>query len=175
MISLSKNNIAMCFIVMICMLPNAVNAGSVYHAASKSVVRRIITKGVNPSKFNSQARYGRMFYIAKRPSTALAEKGQRSQLIRMRSSRGLVNNSWDLRKPTPHRLRKYTGNTDLRGTVKRGIVGPKLGQKIGKLADRQKKAILYRSAKNGGTNVAVSRSLMEKHPRLLSQRTIYQR
>jgi hypothetical protein len=168
MISLSKINIAMCFIVMVCMLPNTVDAGSLYHATSKSFARRILTKGVNPGKFNSQARFGRMFYGAKRPSTALAEKGKNSQLIRMRSSRGLVNNSWDLRKPTPNSLRKYTGNSDLRGKIKNRVIGPKLGHRIGRLAEQKGKAIQYKSVKTGGTNIAIPAKMLKQHPRLLT-------
>jgi hypothetical protein len=170
----SKVIAALCSIILVCFLPSAAPA-FFYHAAPKAVARRIIAKGVNPAKFNGQSRYGRMFYGAKRPSTALAEKGQQSAVIRMKTSKQLARNSWDLRKPTPESLRKLTGNADMRGSVKRGVIGPKLGQKIGKQASKKEKAILYRSAKNGGTNIAIPASLMAKHPRTLSQMTIYRR
>jgi len=166
---------ALCTVVLVCALPAAAASASLYHATTKAVARRIMAKGINPAKFNSQARFGKMFYGAKRPSTALAEKGRQSSLIRMKTSKLFAKNSWDLRKPRTEGLRKFAGNADLRGTVKRGIIGPKLGQKIGKLANRKEKAILYRSAKNGGTNMAVPVSLMAKHPRALSQQSIYRR
>ena len=165
----------LCIAVMICAFPSTALSGSLYHATSKAFARRILKTGIKPAKFSSQARFGKMFYGAKRPSTALAEKGTRSQVIRMKTSKQLARNAWDLRKPTPDGLRRYVGNTDLRGAVKRRIIGPKLGHKIGKLANRKEKAILYRSSKDGGTNVAVPASLMAKHPRTLSQKSLYQR
>lgn len=165
----------LCAVVLICSFPKAAFSAFLYHATTKSIARRIMAKGINPAKFNRKARFGKMFYSAKRPSTAVAEKGSKSSLIRIKTSKNLVRNSWDLRKPTPNRLRKYAGNKDLRGTVKRGVIGPKLGQKIGKMANRKKKAILYRSAKNGGTNIAVPASMMVKHPRVFSQKNFYQR
>ncbi len=146
---------------------------SVYHAAPKAIAKRIMKNGINPAKFSSKARYGKKIYTARRPSTALAEKGQKSALIKMKTSKYLDKNTWDLRRPRPQLLRRYAGNTDLRGTVKKGVIGPKLGQRIGKAANAQGKAIQYRSVKNGGTNIAVPGSMLSKHPRVLYSKTVY--
>lgn len=144
-----------------------------YHATTNAFAKRIMKRGITTSKFYSKARFGKKFYVSTRPGTALTEKGQRSSLIRMKTSKHLTQNSWDLRRPNPGRLRSYVGNTDLRGTVKNGVIGPKLGHRIGKLANQQGKAIKYRSVKNGGTNIAVPGSMISKHPRVLYHKTYY--
>jgi hypothetical protein len=160
-------------VASLCMLPIPCNSASFFHATSKAFARRILAKGFSPRKFNSNARFGKKLYGSTRPSTARLEKGQRATLIKMKSSRNLTKNSLDLRNPKPAQLRRLTGSRDLRGTVKKGVIGPKLGQKIGRFSDRKGKAILYRSAKNRGTNVAVPVSLMKKHPRMLHHNKIY--
>lgn len=147
---------------------NLCEAGFMYHATSKAVARRIMAKGINPAKFKGNARYWRQMYVTKRPTTALAEKGSHSSLIRMRSSKYLDRNSWDLRNPNTLKLRRYLGNTDLRGKFKQRIIGPKLGQKLGKIASQKGKAIKYRSVRTGGTNIAVPKSMLREHPRALS-------
>jgi hypothetical protein len=63
-------------------------------------------------------------------------------------------------------------NTDLRGTVKRKVIGPKLGQRIGQAANAEGKAIKYRSVRNGGSNIAVPGSMISKHPRALYGKTL---
>lgn len=145
---------------------------SVYHATTNAFARRISAKGINPAKFRGRARFGKKFYVSTKPSTALAEKGSRSKLIRMKTSKYLKKNSWDLRRPNPKNLRPYIGKRDFRGTVKRGVIGPKLGHKIGRLADQKGKAIRYRSVKNGGTNIAVPGSMLMKHPRGLYSKSV---
>lgn len=146
---------------------------SVYHAAPKAVAKRIMQNGINPAKFHSQARFGKKLYAAQRPSTALAEKGRKHVLIKMETSKYLNKNTWDLRRPSPQLLRRYVDKTDLRGTVKRGVIGPKLGQQIGKAANTKGKAIKYRSVKSGGSNIAVPGSMLAKHPRALYGKTIH--
>lgn len=151
--------------------PPGVSA-SAYHATTKALAGRIMKNGISPAKFRGQARFGKKFYAAAKSSTAIAEKGSRSSLIRMKTSKYLAKNTWDLRRPRPQLLRRYAGNTDLRGTVKKGVIGPKLGQRIGKAANAQGKAIKYRSAKNGGSNIAVPGSMLSKHPRALYGKTL---
>lgn len=164
----------LCALAMTWVFPPTAISGSLYHATTKAFARRIMAKGINPAKFNRNARFGKMFYTAKRPSTALAEKGPGSTVVRMKPSKSITKNSWDLRNPTAKRIRKLVGNADLRGTMKRGMIGPKLGRKIGKLANKKQKSIFYQSAKNGKTNVAVPASMIAKHPRTLYGKAIYQ-
>jgi hypothetical protein len=131
-----------------------------------------VQRGINPAKFHGKARFGKMFYTAQRPSTALAEKGKKRALIRMKTSKFLNKNTWDLRRPRPQLLRRYVGKTDLRGKIKRGVIGPKLGRQIGRTASAKGKAIKYRSVKNGGSNIAVPGTLLSKHPRALYGKTL---
>jgi hypothetical protein len=144
-----------------------------YHATTKAAARHIMKKGIVPRYFHSHARFGKKFYMSSRPKTALAESGKRSKLLQIRTSKYLDRNALDLRKPGLRKLRSYIGNMDLRGTFKNGIIGPKLGHRIGKLADRHGMVIKYRSVKTGGTNIAVPSSVITKHPRSLYQKIIY--
>lgn len=146
-----------------------------YHATTRAAARNIMKEGINPRLFNRNARMGKKFYVSTKPGTALAEKGNRSTLLRYKASKYLKNNLWDLRKPESRKLHSLVGKEDLRGTVKNGVIGPKLGQKIGSLADRQGKAIKYRSVKNGGTNIAISGPMIRKHPRTIYDINIVKR
>lgn len=164
-----KTIIVICSLVFFLTIPPLSEAGSLYHAAPKAVARRIMIKGINPAKFNGNARYWKKMYGSKRSTTALAEKGSRSSLIRMKTSKYLDKNSWDLRNPSTVKLKKYVGDMDLRGKFKNRIIGPKLGRKLGKIASQKGKAIKYRSVKTGGTNIAVPESMLKNHPRALSR------
>ena len=149
--------------------PGVSDAGFLYHAARKASVGSILKGGLNPSKFRPKSRLGEGGYLARKPSTALAEKGESSSVVRMEDTKILKQNTWDLRNPTPNKLHGLLGEkTDLRGTVKNRVIGPKIGRRLGKLAGEEGKAIEYRSAKNGGSNLFIPKKLFEKHPRIVS-------
>lgn len=169
-----KTIVVLCLLHMVFIMPSLSEAGNIYHATYKATARRIVLKGIDPTKFKLKTRYGKVWYGSKRPSTALAEKGSRSSLIRMRTTKYLDKNSWDLRKPNKVNLKSYVGDMNLRGKYKNRIIGPKLGRKLGEFASQQRKAIKYTSAKNGGTNFAVPESMLKKHPRALSHPEIIQ-
>lgn len=57
-----------------------------FHATRKAIAKRIMTKGINPAKFSSKARFGKGFYASGKPATALAEKGKNNTVIRVRES-----------------------------------------------------------------------------------------
>lgn len=142
-----------------------------YTAVQRRLAQRIRAQGLNPLKFKSTARFNRAAYLSRRPSTALAEKGKRSAVLQMRESSFLKNrkNIMDLRKPTSKKLHGLLGKKhDLRGAYKNGVIGPKTGRLLGKLAGKRGKAIEFRSVKNGWTNVAIPKKLFERRPNIVT-------
>lgn len=156
--------------VGIAMRPSACE-GRMYTAVPRHLARKILAEGLNPAKFRAAARFHRAAYLSRRPSTALAEKGQRSALLVMKESAFLKNrrNILDLRNPTRSKLRQLLGERrDLRGAYKQGVIGPKAGRMLGRIAGRRGQAIEYRSVKNGWTNLAIPKKLFERRPNIVS-------
>jgi|GEM_PF-1040670 len=139
-----------------------------YHATRRAVAKRIMTRGINPAKLRSKARFGKGLYLSRRISTALAEKGKRNAVIRMKSSRYLKGNILNFRNPTKRKIRSFLKHKiDFRGKLKKWIIGPKLGRKLGRAAGRKGKVIQYRSVKTGGTNLVIPKRLLKKRPRIV--------
>jgi hypothetical protein len=139
-----------------------------FHAASKAAIRNIMKRGIRPSKFKSAARFGKGFYSSKAPKTALAEKGGQKTLIRLKESAYLKNNTLNFRNPSSSKLRAYLGRKyDLRGAVKKNIIGPKAGCRLGRIAGTRGKIIKYRSVRNGGTNLFVPKKIFGKKPKIV--------
>ena len=140
-----------------------------YHAASRSAAKKIMAKGINPSRFKAHARFGKGFYTGKRPPTALAEKGSQSRVLRLKENPKIKHPApMDLRKPTASKLHGFLGNRyDLRGAYKGTTIGPKAGKKLGRIAGQQNRAVLYRSKVNGGTNVFFPKRFFDRHPGIL--------
>lgn len=139
-----------------------------YHATKKAAAKQIVKKGIIVKKFRKGSRYGKGLYLSTRPSTAVAEKGKRSAVVRMLRSKYLKKKTLDLRSPSRTKLRKHLGkNYDLRGKVKKKVIGPKAGRKLGVVAGNQGKVIKYRSVRNGGSNLFVPKKTLEHHPRII--------
>ncbi len=139
-----------------------------YRAASKRATQSILSKGIDPAKFRGGARFGKGFYAAGRPSTAVAEKGKRSSVVRYREGRYLKKNTWDLRRPDTKRFQSLLGKkVDLRGAFKKGVIGPKLGRRLGRIAGREGKVIQYRSARTGGSNFFIPKRLFKEKPNIV--------
>jgi hypothetical protein len=144
-----------------------------YHATGKSAARRILSGGVNPSKFSGKTRFGKGFYASRKPSTALAEKGESSSVLRMREGSQLKKNTWNFKNKVIRKLRSFFGaKKDLRGAVKNDVIGPKAARQVGKAAGKEGKAVEYRSAKNGGSNLFIPGNLFERRPNIVSPEKI---
>jgi hypothetical protein len=154
-------------VVLAGFLVTPVEAGYLYHAGRRSVLGAIAKKGINPAKFRGKARFGKGFYTGKRPSTAIAEKGPKSSVLRLKESAALKKTKpMDVRKPTASNLREHLGpGYDLRGAYKGTTIGPKAGKKLGRIAGDQNRSVWYRSKVNGGTNVFYPKKLIERYPR----------
>ena len=138
-----------------------------YHATRRAAARSILAKGVNPAKVRAGSRFGPGLYLSRQPSTALAEKGARSTVLRFQGSRALESRTLDLRRPTPRNLKSQRGDVDLRGTVKKGVIGPKLGQQLGRKAGHRGQAIQYRSARTRASNLVIPKKVLQEHPNLV--------
>lgn len=137
-----------------------------YHATRRAAAKSILAQGVNPAKLRSGSRFGPGLYLSRRPSTALAEKGAGSAVVRFRGSRALEARTLDLSRPSPKQLKAQLGEVNLRGTVKKGVIGPKLGRQLGREAGFRGQAIQFRSAQTGGRNLVIPKRVLEEHPNL---------
>ena len=155
--------------IMISLVFNASAEAGWFHATTKAAARSIMKRGINPFKFKSSARFGKGFYVAKTPRTALAEKGGNNAILRFKGNRYLKKNTLDFRKPSADSLHKQLGaRYDLRGTVKNKVIGPKAAHQLGKMAGNQGKVIQYRSVRNGGgANLFVPKKVFVEKPRIL--------
>jgi hypothetical protein len=139
-----------------------------YHATRRAAAKRIMARGLNPAKFKAGARFGKGLYLSRKIPTTLAEKGKKSTVIRMKPSRYLEKNILDLRNPTRKKLRSLFGpKINLRGRLKKWIIGPKLGRRLGTIAGKKGKVIQYRSVKTGGTNLIVPKRLIKGRPKIV--------
>ena len=154
---------------MVSLVINASVEAGWFHATSKVAARSIMKKGINPFKFKSSARFGRGFYAAKTPKSALAEKGGNKAILKFKSNKYLKKNTLDFRKPSADSLHKQLGaRYDLRGAVKNKVIGPKVAHQLGKMAGNQGKVIQYRSVRNGGgANLFVPKKVFVEKPRIL--------
>lgn len=139
-----------------------------FHTTRKAIAKRIMTRGINPAKFSSKARFGKGFYASRKPTTALAEKGKNSAVIRVRESAYAKKNTLNIMNPSSKRLHSLVGEkVDLRGTLRNGVVGQKIGRRVGRLAGKEGTVVQYRSARNGGSNYFVPKRLFEERPNIV--------
>ena len=139
-----------------------------YHAAQKAVVKKIAKKGFATSRMKAHARFGKGVYLSSRPATAMAEARGARGIVRFRTGKGFQKRTLDVSRPNPGRLHRMFPGKDLRGSVKKGVVGPKLGKSIGRYASRKGKVVRYRSARvPGAYNYYVPKKVYEAHPRML--------
>ncbi len=137
-----------------------------FHATRRAVAKRIMKQGFSKARMHTSARFGKGVYASTKKKTALAEgRGGANTVIRLKESKHLKRNSIDLSHPKQAKLKKVSGKQDLRGSVKKGVIGPKLGRKLGKAASEKGKVIKYRSARNPkSTNVFIPQNVYQKHP-----------
>ena len=145
-----------------------------FHAAKKAVARKILRKGLNPAKFRSKARYGKGAYISRRKSTALSEKGNKKAVVRFKEGKKFKKTEkLNLTKPNKNKMKSILGKKyDLRGSVKKGVVGPKAGKKIGTKAGNQGKIIKYKSAKDGKNNYFIPSKVYREKPNMIKPEKI---
>lgn len=135
-------------LVAIISFPCRVEGGFAFNAAKKSFARRIFSSGFNLKKMSHSARYGKGVYLAKTKVTALKEKPSANAINVFKYPKSLEKKSIDTTRMSNTELKSFAGDKDLRGNIRKGIIGPRLGHKIGKEAAIKNKAVIYRSAKD---------------------------
>jgi len=139
-----------------------------FHATRKALARKIRNKGFSISKMKAGSRFGKGTYLSRSPKTAMRERKAADALLQVKVRKGLKQNSLNMTRPTPKKLRSLIRVPDMRGATKKGIIGPKLGHKLGRYAGKTSRPIRYRSAKNAeGVNYFIPRKLSKKHPRVI--------
>jgi len=157
-------------VLSICILsPEIVEGGFLYHAAKKSAAKRILSKGFSVYKMKYRTRFGKGVYCSRTPKTAITERQKTNALVRVSPGKNFYHKVINLRKPTPKKIRSLIKAKDLRGSTKKGVIGPELGKRLGRFAGNKNKIIRYRSSKNPkGTNYFIPRTLYKKNPRIIS-------
>ena len=170
-----KNITVYASLFMVCLTGFAVPAeANLFHVTQRAARKRIMKKGFSKAKMRSNARYGKGVYLADKKKTAISEVPKAQEVIRFKESKYLKKNTIDMRKPTPAKIRKVVPEKDLRGDVKKGVIGPKLGKKLGRAAGKKGKVIRYRSAKDpNGSNVVIPAKVHGRHPRIIKADRVY--
>ena len=141
-----------------------------YHATRRALAGKIKAHGFSTAKMKPEARFGKGLYFSASPKTALAEKGSSDALLRAKGGQMFSKRTLDVAKPTPDKVRKIIRMPDLRGKLKKGLIGPKLGHRLGQYAGRKDRVLRYRSSKDPrGFNFFVPRKVVEKHPRIIKE------
>ncbi|MBI5606142.1 MAG: hypothetical protein HY879_22635 [Deltaproteobacteria bacterium] len=149
------------------MIPTQSEAGWLFHATKKAAARKIMVRGFS-KKMNPKARFGKGYYFSKSPTTALKEKPGANAIVVTRGSKMLTKNALSTKHWSTAKLKKFSGDRDLRGKIHKGVIGPKLGKEIGRKAGRQRRPVLYRSARDrNGSNLFIPPSVYQKHPRIV--------
>lgn len=145
-----------------------VHISRAYHGTTRTAARGIQNKGFDITKMRASARFGKGSYVSLRPQTALKERPHAEALVRMKASNYFKAHSLDLSRPKPTQIKRITGRKDLRGTIHKRVIGPKLGHRLGRVAAQEGKVIKYRSARDPkGTNVFIPKDVYKKHPQIV--------
>lgn len=154
-----------CFIAEV--LAVDAEAGFLFHATRSAFVPKIMKSGFKAREMNPKARFGKQIYFADKAETAMREKPRADALIPFRKSRSFNEHTLDTTKMSTEKLRSISRMKDMRGTVKNGVIGPKMGHKIGDYANLNRRVIKFNSARyKGNVNYAVPPKLYELHPRI---------
>jgi hypothetical protein len=129
-----------------------------YHATSRAVAKKLGRSGrLSMHHARKTARFGKAAYFSTSKTGARREVGKRAVMLKSRVRSGARSKIIDTRKMSTAQLKRYSGRTSMRGTMKRGVIGPKLGRAIGKRAGREGKALRVRpkAGKGKWSNVVV--------------------
>ena len=142
-----RNTITLSLASLLTLQAIPAEAGPWFHATRKAVAKRVLQQGIEPRFMKATARFGKGAYFGLSRATALAEKPG-GQVLKFRGPARLERKALDTRRKSPLQLCRIAGLDDCRGAVKKGIVGPGLGQTLGEKAAKQNRIIKYRSRRN---------------------------
>ncbi len=153
---------------MLVINPCITDAGWLFHAAKRSASKKILKRGFSPKKMNRKERFGKGAYLSKSKKTSLKEKPNADAVVTVKDSRMLKKKTIDLKKTPKEEIKALSGDRDLRGNIRNGVIGPDLGKKIGRKAGKSGKVIIYKSAKDlKGTNVFIPAKVYTKNPKIV--------
>jgi len=148
-------------------VPDGAYAKSLFHATEKAVARRIMKRGFAANRMRSTARFGRGAYLAESRALALSEKPASKAVVAFKDSKLFRQRTLNTNRLKRTQLKRFSRDYDLRGNIRKGIIGPKLGRRIGKEAGKMDKVVAYKSAKGKGTNYFIPRKVYQRHPDIL--------
>jgi hypothetical protein len=149
--------------------PCVAEAGLLYHAAKRSTAQSIFKGGFKKSLMNRKARFGPGVYLSKTRKTALSEKPSAQSVLSFNKGKGFDRKVLDTRGMSSEQFKRKFGVKDMRGAVKKGVVGPKLAHRIGDFAGRHRKIVSYRSARDPkGTNYITPSAVYSPRSRLIA-------
>lgn len=137
----------------------------VFHATKRAVASKVVRSGrLSMRHARGKARFGKGAYFATSKAGARREAGTKASLTAARIRKTASKRLIDTRRMSKAQLKRYSGIKSLRGTVKKGVIGPKLGRRLGRQAGRDGKALLYRPVAGKG-----------KHANLVVPERVYRR
>lgn len=167
MIARKTISVIACFLIA-GLLPEVANAGFLFHATRRAFVPEIMRNGFRAGRMNPKARFGSQIYLADKAKTAIKERPRSGALISFRKSRMFNQRMLDTTRMNTNTLRRVSRLSDMRGTVKKGVLGPKIGHRIGRYANEKGIIVKYNSAKSkAGINYAIPPKLYGGHPRIV--------
>lgn len=159
--------------IIVCMafalLPGMADAKFLAHATKGRFVPGIMKKGLKTPKMNPKARIGKQGYFADSLKTARKEKPRADAAIFFRKSGMFNKRILDTTHMSKTRMKSISRLGIMSGTVKKGVLGPKIGQRIGRYANKKNLIVKYKSARyRKGVNYAIPPNLYKRHPRIVS-------
>jgi hypothetical protein len=148
--------------------PSQPEASLLFHAAKRGIAGKIARRGFSKAHMNSNARFGSGAYFGKNLQTALAERPRAGSMTVFSKGKNFNKKVLDTSSLSKDRMKDISGLKDLRGTMKKNVIGPKLGHRLGRYAARNNKVIRYGSARyKNGTNYFIPKETYNPHGRLV--------
>lgn len=142
--------------------------GLLYHATKKKIANRIASRGFSTRKMRSSARLGQGIYFSKSAGGAIREKGAGNAIVRAKPGKHFESRTIDMTRPSGRKIRGLMNVRDLRGAVKKNVLGPKVGHRLGSYAGKNGKILRYRSAKDPRqVNYFVPKATYQRKPDII--------
>ena len=154
-----------CF--MLGVVPAKVEAKFLAHATRRPFAAKIIKGRFSTTKMKP-ARFGKRIYLSNNIKTAIKEKPKANSIMLFKKSKMFKRRILDTTRMSSGRLKKISRLGKMRGTIKKGVLGPKIGKRIGRYADRNNLIIKYKSARyKKDYNFGISSKLYRQHPKII--------
>ena len=150
--------------------PLYAQAKFLFHATKRAAAKKIALRGFSTRKMNPKARFGKGVYLAESKKLALKEKPSADAVIKLKDTKLLHKNSIYTRKLSKKNLKRISGDKDLRGNIRKGVLSGDLAKKLGRGAGKQGKVVVSPSAKGKGLDTFVPKKVYKAHPGIVATR-----